>query len=166
MGKIFVFLHGLYAVPFYLSVIAVIYNKILEFKYDSNNVICNNMQIKFFDDKDFGGFSPVWIGIDIIICMCELLPLIVGTSKYPSVYAYGWFLDLAIVCIIAIIYGIFYLKRKKENTLEIDIDIINEAIKVAPPGEIQKTLISARDRTIKQQRTKVVKEGIAAIDRI
>ena len=79
---------------------------------------------------------------------------------------YGWIIDLIVIGVITLIYRSHYIKDKKNNTLEINIDIINNAIAVATSKEMRETLVSARDRIIKQQQLKLVKEGIAAINRI
>ena len=164
VAKMLIFFHGIYAIPIYLSIITIIYNRFLESKYSRD--ICKNMRINFFDDKNFGGFSIGWEMADIIIAMGEIFLAIIGIMKFINVYMYGWIIDLIVIGVITLIYRSHYIKDKKNNTLEINIDIINDAIAAATSKEMRKTLISARDRIIKQQKLTLVKEGIAAIDRI
>ena len=164
VAKMLIFFHGIYAIPIYLSIITIIYNRFLESKYSRD--ICKNMRINFFDDKSFGGFSIGWEMADIIIAMGEVCFAIIGIMKFIDVYIYGWIIDLIVIGVITLIYRSHYIKNKKNNILKINIDIINDAIAAAPSKEMRKTLISARDRIIKQQQLKLVKEGIAAIDRI
>ena len=162
--KILIFFHGIYAIPIYLSIITIIYNRFLESKYNWD--ICKIMRIDFFDDKDFGGFSIGWVMTDIMIAIGEISFAIIGIMSFINVYMYGWIIDLIVIGVITLIYRSHYIKDKKNNTLEINIDIINNAIAAATSKEMRETLISARDRIIKQQQLKLVKEGIAAIDRI
>lgn len=162
--EMLVFFHGIYAIPIYLSIITIIYNGFLESKYSRD--ICKNMRINFFDDKDFGGFSTGWLMIDIIIAIGEIYLAVIGIMKFINVYMYGWIIDLIVISIIVLTYRGHYINDKKNHTLEINIDIINDAIAAATSYEMRKTLISARDRITKQQQLKLVKEGIAAIDRI
>lgn len=166
VAKALVFFHGIYAIPIYLSIITIIYNKFLESKYSRD--ICKIMQIDFFDDKEIGGFSIGWIMTDIIIAGGEICFAVIGIRimKFINIYMYGWIIDLIVIGIITLIYRNHYIKDKKNNSLEINIDIINSAIAAATSKEMRKTLTSARDRIIKQQKLKLVKEGIAAIDRI
>lgn len=164
VAKTLVFFHGIYAIPIYLSIITIIYNRFLESKY--SNDIYEIMRIDFFDDKDFGGFSIGWTMADIMIAIGEVCFAIIWVKKFINIYMYGWIIDLIVIGVIILIYRSHYIKDKKNNTLEINIDIINDAIAAATSKEMQKTLISARDRIIKQQKLKLVKEGIAAIDRI
>lgn len=164
--KILIFFHGIYAIPIYLSVITIIYNKFLESKY--SNDIYGIMRIDFFDDKDFGGFgfSYGWLTIDIMIGMVEICFAIAGIIKLTDIYMYGWIVDLIVISVIILTYRSRYIKDKKNNTFEINMSIINDAIKAATSKEMRETLVSARDRIIKQQQLKVVKEGVAAINRI
>lgn len=163
--KVFIFFHGIYAIPIYLSIITIIYNKFLESKYSYD--IWEIMRINFFDDKDFeGDFSIGWIMTDIMIAIGEICFAVIGIKRFIDVYTYGWIIDLIVIGVIALIYRSHYINDKKNNTLEINIDIINNAIAAATSKEMRKTLISARDRITKQQQLKLVKEGIAAIDRI
>lgn len=162
--KILIFFHGIYAIPIYLSIITVIYNGFLESKYNWD--IYKIMRIDFFDDKNFGGFSIGWVMTDIIIAIGEIFSAVTGIMKFINIYMYGWIIDLIVIGVIILIYRSHYIKDKKNNTLEINIDIINNAIAAATSKEMRETLISARDRIIKQQQLKLVKEGIAAIDRI
>ena len=164
VAKVLIFFHGIYAIHIYLSVITIIYNGFLESKYSRD--ICKNMRINFFDDKDFGGFSIGWTMADIIIAMGEIYFATIGIMKFIDVYIYGWIIYLIVIGVIILIYRSHYINDKKNNILKINIDIINDAIAAATSKEMQKTLISARDRIIKQQKLKLVKEGIAAIDRI
>lgn len=164
VAKMIIFFHGIYAIPIYLSIITIIYNRFLESKYSSDIYI--NIRINFFDDKNFGGFSFGWEMADIIIAMGEVCFAIIGIMNFIDVYMYGWILDLIVIGVIILIYRSHYINDKKNNILKINIDIINDAIAAAPSKEMRKTLISARDRIIKQQKLKLVKEGIAAIDRI
>ena len=164
VAEAFIFFHGIYAIPIYLSVITIIYNRFLESKYSRD--ICKIMRINFFDDKDFGGFSIGWTMADIMIAIGEVCFAVIGIMKFTDIYIYGWIIDLIVIGIIILIYRSHYINDKKNNALEINIDIINNAIAAATSKEIRKTLTSARDRIIKQQRLKLVKEGIAAIDRI
>lgn len=164
VSKIFIFFHGIYAIPIYLTIITVIYNRFLESKYSRD--IYRIMRIDFFDDKDFGGFSIGWIMTDIMIAVGELCFAIAGIIKFIDIYMYGWIIDLIVIGVITLIYRSHYIKDKKNNSLEINIDIINSAIAAATSKEMRKTLTSARDRIIKQQKLKLVKEGIAAIDEI
>lgn len=164
IAKILIFFHGIYAIPIYLSIITIIYNRFLESKYSSD--IYKNIRINFFDDKDFGGFSIGWTMADIIIAIGEVCFAIIGIMKFIDVYIYGWIIDLIVIGVIILIYRSHYINDKKNNILKINIDIINDAIAAAPSKEMQKTLISPRDRIIKQQKLKLVKEGIAAINRI
>lgn len=126
------------------------------------------MQIDFFDDKEIGGFSIGWIMTDIMIAGGEICFAVIGIRimKFINIYMYGWIIDLIVIGVIILIYRSHYIKDKKNNNLEINIDIINDAIAAATSKEMRKTLISARDRITKQQQLKLVKEGIAAIDRI
>lgn len=164
-AKMLVFFHGIYAIPIYLSIITIIYNKFLESKYSYD--IWEIMRINFFDDKDFeGDFSIGWIMTDIMIAIGEICFAVIGIKRFIDVYTYGWIIDLIVIGVIALIYRSHYINDKKNNTLEINIDIINNAIAAATSKEMQKTLISARDRITKQQQLKLVKEGVAAIDRI
>ena len=162
--KMLVFLHGIYAIPIYLSIITVIYNRFLESKYNWD--IYKIMRIDFFDDKDFGGFSIGWVMTNIMIAIGEISFAVIGIMSFINVYMYGWIIDLIVIGVITLIYRSHYIKDKKNNTLEINIDIINNAIAAATSEEMRETLISARNRIIKQQQLKLVKEGIAAIDRI
>lgn len=162
--KTLIFFHGIYAIPIYLSIITIIYNRFLESKYSRS--ICKIMRIDFFDDKDFEGFSIGWIMVDIIIAMGEIFLAVIGIIIFINVYMYGWIIDLIIISVIILIYRSHYIKDKKNNALKININIINDAIAAAPSKEMRKTLISARDRIIKQQQLKLVKEGIAAINEI
>lgn len=164
--KILIFFHGIYAIPIYLSVITIIYNKFLESKY--SNDIYGIMRIDFFDDKDYGGFgfSYRWLTIDIMIGMVEIYFAIAGIIKLTDVYMYGWIVDLIVISVIILTYRSRYIKDKKNNTFEINMSIINDAIAAATSKEMRETLISARDRIVKQKQLKVVKEGIAAINRI
>ena len=164
VAKMLIFFHGIYAIRIYLSIITIIYNRFLESKYSRD--ICKNMRINFFDDKGFGGFSIGWEMADIIIAMGEVCLAIIGIMKFIDVYIYGWIIDLIVIGVITLIYRSHYINDKKNNILKINIDIINDAIAPAPPKEMRTTLISARDRIIKQKQLKTVKEGIAAIDRI
>jgi hypothetical protein len=166
VAKALVFFHGIYAIPIYLSIITIIYNKFLESKYSRD--ICKIMQIDFFDDKEIGGFSIGWIMTDIMIAGGEICFAVIGIRimKFINIYMYGWIIDLIVIGVIILIYRSHYIKDKKNNNLEINIDIINNAIAAATSKEMRKTLTSARDRIIKQQQLKLVKEGIAAIDRI
>lgn len=163
--KALIFFHGIYAIPIYLSIITIIYNRFLESKYSYD--IWEIMRINFFDDKDFeGDFSIGWIMADIMIAIGEICFAVIGIMKFLNVYIYGWIIDLIVIGVITLIYRSHYINDKKNNTLEINIDIINNAIAAATSKEMRKTLISARDRITKQQQLKLVKEGIAAIDRI
>ena len=162
--KILIFFHGIYAIPIYLSVITIIYNSFLKYKYSCD--IYKIMRIDFFDDKNFGGFSDGWLIIDIIIGAGEICFAITGITKLTDVYMYGWIVDLIVVSVIILTYRSRYIKDKKNNTLEINMSIINDAINAATSKEMRETLVSARDRIIKQQQLKLVKEGIAAINRI
>ena len=164
VAKMLIFFHGVYAIPIYLTIITIIYNKFLETKYSYN--IYGIMRIDFFDDEDFGGFSHGWTMADIIIVIGEISLAVTGIKKFVDVYLYGCIIDLIVIGVITLIYRNRYIKDKKNNSLEINIDIINDAIAAAPSKEMRTTLISARDRIIKQQQLKSVKEGIAAIDRI
>lgn len=164
VAKVLIFFHGIYAIPIYLSVITIIYNRFLESKYSRD--ICKIMRINFFDDKVFNGFSIRWTMVDIIIAIGEVFFAVIGIMKFIDVYMYGWIIDLIVIGVITLIYRSHYIKNKKNNILKINIDIINDAIAAAPSKEMRKTLISARDRIIKQQQLKSVKEGIAAIDEI
>lgn len=164
VAEAFIFFHGIYAIPIYLSVITIIYNRFLESKYSRD--ICKIMRINFFDDKDFGGFSIGWTMADIMIAIGEVCFAVIGIMKFTDIYIYGWIIDLIVAGVIILIYRGHYINDKKNNTFEINIDIINNAIAAATSYEMRKLLISARDRIIKQQRLKLVKEGIAAIDRI
>ena len=164
VAKVLIFFHGIYAIPIYLSIITIIYNGFLESKYSRD--ICKNMRINFFDDKSFGGLSIGWEMADIIIAMGEIFLAVIGIMKFIDVYIYGWIIDLIVIGVIILIYRSHYINDKKNNILKINIDIINDAIAAATSKEMRKTLISARDRIIKQQKLKLVKEGIAAIDRI
>lgn len=165
MKEIIVFFHGIWMIPVYFTIATVIYHKFLKSKYNDN--LYEIMRVKFFDDPD-ELFSFGWITLDISLLIFEgaIFIMIMVLKKYINVYKYGWFFDLVVVCVITIIYITLYLKRKKNNTFEINIDIINNAIEAATSREVQKTLVSARDKIIKQQQLKLVKEGIAAIDRI
>lgn len=162
--KMIIFFHGIYAIPIYLTIITIIYNRLLETKYSCN--IYEIMRIDFFDDEVFGGFSDGWYIIDIIIAIGEIYLAIIGIKKFVDVYIYGWIIDLIVIGVIILIYRSHYVKDKRNNSLEINIDIINDAIAAAPSKEMRTTLISARDRIVKQKQLKTVKEGIAAIDRI
>ena len=162
--KILIFFHGIYAIPIYLSIITVIYNRFLESKYNWD--LYKIMRIDFFDDKDLGGFSIGWVMTNIMIAIGEICFAIIGIMSFINVYMYGWIIDLIVIGVITLIYRSHYIKDKKNNTLEINIDIINNAIAAATSKEMRETLISARNRIIKQQQLKLVKEGIAAIDRI
>ena len=164
VAKVLIFFHGIYAIPIYLSIITIIYNRFLESKYSSD--IYKNIRINFFDDKDFGGFSIGWTMADIMIAIGEVCFAIIGIMKFIDVYIYGWIIDLIVIGVIILIYRSHYINDKKNNILKINIDIINDAIAAATSKEMRKTLISARDRIIKQQKLKLVKEGIAAIDEI
>ena len=164
VAKALIFFHGIYAIPIYLSIITIIYNRFLESKYSSD--IYKNIRINFFDDKDFGGFSIGWTMADIMIAIGEVCFAIIGIMKFIDVYIYGWIIDLIVIGVIILIYRSHYINDKKNNILKINIDIINDAIAPAPSKEMRKTLISARDRIIKQQKLTLIKEGIAAIDRI
>ena len=164
VGKMIIFFHGVYAIPIYLTIITIIYNKSLESKY--SNDIYGIMRIDFFDDKDFGGFSPGWLLIDIMLAIGEVSVAVIGLTDFIDIYLYGYIIDLIVICVIILIYRNRYIKDKKNYNLEINIAIINDAIAAAPSKEMRTTLISARDRIIKQKQLKTVKEGIAAIDRI
>lgn len=164
VAKMLIFFHGIYAIPIYLSIITIIYNGFLESKYSRD--IYKNIRISFFDDKDFGGFSIGWTMADIMIAIGEVCFAIIGIMRFIDVYIYGWIIDLIVIGVITLIYRSHYINDKKNNILKINIDIINDAIAAATSKEMRKTLISARDRIIKQQKLKLVKEGIAAIDRI
>lgn len=159
-----IFFHGIYAIPIYLSVITIIYNGFLESKYSCD--MYKIMRINFFDDKVFGGFSIGWTMVDVMIAIGEICFAVIGIMRFIDVYIYGWILDLIVIGVITLIYRSHYIKDKKNNILKINIDIINDAIAAATSYEMRKPLISARDRIIKQQQLKLVKEGIAAIDRI
>lgn len=162
VAKALIFFHGIYAIPIYLSIITIIYNRFLESKYSRD--ICKIMRINFFDDEAFDGFSIGWTMADIIIAIGEAFLAVIGTMKFIDVYIYGWIIDLIVIGVIILIYRSHYINDKKNNILKINIDIINDAIAAAPSKEMRKTLISARDRIIKQKQLKLVKEGIAAID--
>ena len=164
VAKMIIFFHGVYAIPIYLTIITIIYNKFLESKY--SNDIYGIMRIDFFDDKDFGGFSSGWLLIDIIIAIGEIICIVIGIDDFIDIYLYGCIIDLIVICVIVLTYRNRYIKDKNNYSLEINIDIINDAIKAAPSKEMRTTLISARDRIVKQKQLKTVKEGIAAIDRI
>ena len=164
VAKMIIFFHGIYAIPIYLTIITIIYNKSLESKYSNN--IYEIMRIDFFDDEDFGGFSSGWFLIDILIAIGEIYLAVIGITKFIDVYLYGCIIDLIVICVIVLPYRNRYIKDKKNNSLDINIAIINDAIAAAPSKEMRTTLISARDRIIKQKQLKTVKEGIAAIDRI
>lgn len=164
VAKMIIFFHGVYAIPIYLTIITIIYNRFLECKY--SNDIYGIMRIDFFDDEDFGGFSSGWIASDIMIAIGEFICAVIGIDDFIDIYLYGYIIDLIVICVIILIYRNRYIKDKNNYSLEINIDIINDAIAAAPSKEMRKTLISARDRIIKQKQLKVVKEGIAAIDRI
>lgn len=164
VAKMIIFFHGVYAIPIYLTIITIIYNKFLESKYSSDTY--GIMRIDFFDDEDFGGFSSGWLLIDIIIGIGEIGCAVVGIDDFIDIYLYGCIIDLIVICVIILTYRNRYIKDKNNYSLEINIDIINDAIAAAPSKEMRKTLISARDRIVKQKQLKVVKEGIAAIDRI
>lgn len=164
VAKMIIFFHGVYAIPIYLTIITIIYNKFLESKY--SNDIYGIMRIDFFDDKDFGGFSSGWLLIDIIIAIGEISVAVIGIDDFIDIYLYGYIIDLIVICVIILIYRNRYIKDKNNYSLEINIDIINNAIAAAPSKEMRKILISARDRIVKQKQLKTVKEGIAAIDRI
>lgn len=164
VAKMIIFFHGIYAIPIYLSIVTIIYNKFLESKY--SNDIYGIMRIDFFDDKDFGGFSSGWLLIDIVIGIGEISAAVIGLTDFTDIYLYGCIIDLIVICVIILIYRNRYIKDKKNNSLDINIAIINDAIAAAPSKEMRTTLISARDRIIKQKQLKTVKEGIAAIDRI
>ena len=153
IAKMIIFFHGIYAIPIYLTIITIIYNKFLESKY--SNDIYGIMRIDFFDDEDFGGFSSGWLLIDIIIAIGEISAAVIGLTDFIDIYLYGCIIDLIVICVIVLIHRNRYIK-----------DIINNAIKAATSKEMRKTLISARDRIVKQKQLKIVKEGIAAIDRI
>ena len=146
--KILIFFHGIYAIPIYLSIITVIYNRFLESKYNWD--IYKIMRIDFFDDKDFGGFSIGWVITNIMIAIGEFCFAIIGIMSFINVYMYGWIIDLIVIGVITLTYRSHYIKDKKNNTLEINIDIINNAIAAATSKEMRETLISARDRIIKQ----------------
>ena len=164
VAEALIFFHGIYAIPIYLSIITIIYNGFLESKYSHD--ICKNMRINFFDDKDFYGFSIGWTMVDIMIAIGEVCFAVIGIMRFTDIYIYGWIIDLIVIGIIILIYRSHYINDKKNNALEINIDIINNAIAAATSKEMRKTLTSARDRIIKQQQLKLVKEGIAAIDEI
>ena len=164
VAKMLIFFHGIYAIPIYLSIITIIYNRFLESKYSSD--IYKIMRINFFDDKGFGGFSIGWEMANIIIAIGEIFFAVIGIIKFIDIYRYCWIIDLIVIGVITLVYRSHYINDKKNNILKINIDIINDAIAAAPSKEMRKTLISARDRIIKQQKLTLVKEGIAAIDRI
>lgn len=164
VAKIIIFFHGIYAIPIYLTIITIIYNKFLESKY--SNDVYEIMRIDFFDDKDFGGLSPGWLLIDIMLAIGETSCAVIGLFDFIDIYLYGCIIDLIVIGVTILIYRNCYIKDKKNYSLDINIDIINDAIAAAPSKEMRTTLISARDRIIKQKQLKVVKEGIAAIDRI
>lgn len=164
VAKMIIFFHGIYAIPIYLTIITIIYNKFLESKY--SNDIYGIMRIDFFDDEDFGGFSSGWLLIDIMIAIGEISAAVIGLTDFIDIYLYGCIIDLIVICVIVLTYRNRYIKDKNNYSLEINIDIINDAIAAAPSKEMRTTLISARDRIIKQKQLKTVKEGIAAIDRI
>ncbi len=164
VAKMIIFFHGIYAIPIYLTIITIIYNKFLESKY--SNDIYGIMRIDFFDDKDFGGLSPGWLAIDIMLAIGEVICVVIGIDDFIDIYLYGCIIDLIVIGVIILIYRNHYIKDKKNNSLDINIAIINDAIAAAPSKEMRTTLISARDRIIKQKQLKTVKEGIAAIDRI
>lgn len=164
VAKMIIFFHGVYAIPIYLTIITIIYNKFLESKYSHD--IYGIMRIDFFDDKDFGGFSSGWLLIDIMIGIGEIICAVIGIDDFIDIYLYGCIIDLIVIGVIILIYRNHYIKDKKNNSLDINIAIINDAIAAAPSKEMRTTLISARDRIIKQKQLKTVKEGIAAIDRI
>ena len=164
VAKMIIFFHGIYAIPIYLTIITIIYNKSLESKYSNN--IYEIMRIDFLDDEYYGGFSSGWLLIDILIAIGEIYLAVIGIKDFIHIYLYGCIIDLIVICVIVLIYRNRYIKDKKNNSLDINIAIINDAIAAAPSKEMRTTLISARDRIIKQKQLKVVKEGIAAIDRI
>ena len=164
VAKMIIFFHGVYAIPIYLTIITIIYNKFLESKYSHD--IYGIMRMDFFDDKDFGGFSSGWLLIDIMIGIGEIICAVIGIDDFIDIYLYGCIIDLIVIGVIILIYRNHYIKDKKNNSLDINIAIINDAIAAAPSKEMRTTLISARDRIIKQKQLKTVKEGIAAIDRI
>lgn len=164
VAKMIIFFHGIYAIPIYLTIITIIYNKFLESKYSYN--IYEIMRIDFFDDNDFGDFSVGWAITDILIAIGEFICAVIGIDDFIDIYLYGYIIDLIVICVIVLTYRNRYIKDKNNYSLEINIDIINNAIKAAPSKEMRETLISARDRIVKQKQLKTVKEGIAAIDRI
>lgn len=162
--KMIIFFHGVYAIPIYLTIITIIYNKFLESKYSYN--IYEIMRIDSFDDEDFGGFSSGWAITDMLIAVGEFICAVIGLTDFIDIYLYGCIIDLIVICVIVLIHRNRYIKDKNSYSLEINIDIINDAIAAAPSKEMRETLISARDRIVKQNQLKTVKEGIAAIDRI
>ena len=164
VAKMIIFFHGIYAIPIYLTIITIIYNKSLESKYSNN--IYEIMRIDFLDDEYYGGFSPGWLLIDILIAIGEICLAVIGITDFIDIYLYGCIIDLIVIGVIILTYRNRYIKDKKNNSLDINIAIINDAIAAAPSKEMRTTLISARDRIIKQKQLKTVKEGIAAIDRI
>lgn len=164
VAKMIIFFHGIYAIPIYLTIITIIYNRLLECKYSGD--IYEIMRIDFLDDKDFGGLSPGWLLIDIMLAIGETSCAVIGLTDFTNIYLYGYIIDLIVICVIVLTYRNRYAKDKNNYSLDINIAIINDAIAAAPSKEMRTTLISARDRIIKQKQLKTVKEGIAAIDRI
>ena len=100
VAKVLIFFHGIYAIPIYLSIITIIYNRFLESKYSSD--IYEIMRIDFFDDKDFGGFSIGWTMADIMIAIGEVCFAIIWIKKFINIYMYNTIINIIINSVVII----------------------------------------------------------------